>query len=222
MCCPCHGESAANTSTQSAEVGSWSSLSELHLATCFIVAMSLVCCDSISGQLAPRVTSVSLLFRKTILRVRPSLDRLSCSVNPLQMMFFLTLCLRWPLLRTNRSHPLPSYRVTDVRLHWKEKTPMTMLVVRQMFSAFGLFVGLRCGLTEVTSPARHLPDSAPLQANNALPVQAAELPPPCFSALVLHPSPSTAFRSWLLYVSPAWLTPLALVGSPHGLCQGFS
>lgn len=36
------------------------------------------------------------------------------------------------------------------------------------------------------------------------------------------PSISTASRSWLLYVSPAWLTPLALVGSPHGLCQGFS
>lgn len=118
---PCYSENTANTSTQSA---SWSSVSELHLAVCFIVTMSLVCCGSIFGQLASWVTSVSLLLRKTVLRVHPwlclmflphnrtsgwKLAILSCSVNPLQMMFFLTFCLRWPLLRTNRSHLLPSY-----------------------------------------------------------------------------------------------------------------
>lgn len=116
------------------------------------------------------------------------------------MMFFLTFCLRWPLLRTDRSHLLPPCRVTDVRLHWKEKTQMTMVMVRQMFSVFGLFVGLRCGLTEVTSPARHLPDSAPLQANNALPVQAAELPPPS-SLLQCSCSPSFSFNCFKIMVA---------------------
>lgn len=135
-----------------------------------------------------------------------------------------------PLLCVNRSRrpPLPPYRTTDTGQNWTEKDrcwcrcDMCQFLARTgMRSRWRPCIYLcHRGLTEVTSSVRHLLNAPPLQANNALLILPAEiswLSPPCQpSIFVLHPSSSDWFKIMvaLLSVSPAWLTPLALVGSP--------
>lgn len=110
----------------------------------------------------------------------------------------------------------PSHRISDTRnLHRKERARcrQLLLTAEGTLCAYGFLLGsLRRSPLTCRSPARTLCLLGPTAPS---PVQAAQLPSPCFTASVLHPPlhPPAASRSWLLYVSPAWLTPLALVGS---------
>lgn len=169
--------------------------------------------DSWAGDLMYKITQFIQLLK---------LHLQNCNVNDVPRRFLLkvtsSLCERE---QTSSTSSIQDHRYeTDL----EGKTQVMLLMERQMCSVrFLLGQGMwstwqpcTSGLREVTSPVCHLPDTAPLQANNIPSWSWQQSSHDCLPAQYLFfiLLPLTDSRSWLLYVSPTWLTPLALVGSP--------
>lgn len=148
-------------------------------------------------------------------------------------MFLVVFCSRWPLLCANgsRCHLLPPYRITDMRLTWKERHRWCRwwrdrCALCQIPAWTGHVINMAAlhqrsqrGHLTCLSPAGHCTSSG---QQHALLILAAELSwlsaSPVF---VLHPSPFDWFKI-MVAVCFTHLTDSSGSGwLPTWLCQGF-
>lgn len=184
-------------------------------------ACTSILCNVLPYHLMPLNHTHQSFNRETLLTQPHTLPRTwSRGRKPDLLLLWMLTSLRSPFQVTSsayRQEPSDFLRTESPTREPAQEGTSQMPTTAAHGGRNSLCVRVPPGITaEVTS---HLsvtcPDSVPPRANRALPRPGGTAPLSPLHCLRSPPPlhPPAASRSWLLYVSPAWLTPLALVGS---------